>query len=128
MKAFCTSLVGRIVISCAVSVAIFIPFAIGGHPGEGVLAAAGGLVFSLLLVVGSRFSDTLQIMSGTGDERGRLHYESATAFAGLITMIVLFVWFLVTTAEGDPNKPLAICTAIFGALFIGRVVVLARRQ
>jgi hypothetical protein len=128
LKSFLRSPIGQLIIVCAVSIGIFVAFAIGGRPGPGAAAAAGGFVLSLLIVFGRRFSDTLAIMSGTGDERGRVHYESAIAFAGMITVIVLFVWFLVTTAHGDPNKPLAICTAIFGVLFIGRVIVLARRS
>ena len=89
------------------------------------LALIGG--FSLLVYFGRRRSDTLDVMSGIGDERGKLLYTRAVAFAGTVMSFVLPIWWLVTIAQGDPNDVLALCCAIFGASFIVGVVVLARR-
>ena len=72
--------------------------------------------------------NTLEVMSGTGDERVRSLYMRAVAFAGAVMGWVLPGWWLVTEAQGDPSERLTILCALFGACFIGAVVVLARRN
>ena len=44
---------------------------------------------------GRRRSDTLDVMSGIGDERAKLLYTRAVAFAGTVMSFVLPVWWLV---------------------------------
>jgi hypothetical protein len=67
-------------------------------------------------------------MSGIGDERTKALYTRAVAFAGTVMSAALPIWWLVTSGQGDPNRVLMLCCAIFGASFIGAVVVLARRS
>jgi hypothetical protein len=66
-------------------------------------------------------------MSGIGDERAKLLYTRAVAFAGTVMSFVLPIWWLVTIAQGDPNEVLSICCAIMGLSFLFAVAVLARR-
>jgi hypothetical protein len=106
---------------------VFVAFAIGGDPADGAIGAALVLGFLLLVYFGRRRSDTLDVMSGIGDERGKLLYTRAVAFAGTVMSFVLPIWWLVTIAQGDPNEVLSIACAIFGVSFIFAVVVLARR-
>ena len=50
------------------------------------------------------------------------------AFVGSLMAFVLPGWWLVTVAQGDPNRTLTILCAIFGFTFIAAVAVLARRN
>jgi 4-amino-4-deoxy-L-arabinose transferase-like glycosyltransferase len=86
------------------------------------------LAFTALVHFGRRHSNTLEVMSGTGDERVRSLYTRAVAVAGTVMAFLLPGWWLVTVAEGDPNTTLSTLSAIFGATFIVAVVYLARRS
>jgi hypothetical protein len=127
MRAFCYSTAGQLSLGLVLVAAVFVAFAVGGDAGEGAISAAIVLGFLLLVLLGRRRSDTLEVMSGIGDERGRLLYTRAVAFAGTVMSFVLPVWWLVTIAKGEPNDVLALCCAIFGASFLGAVAILARR-
>jgi hypothetical protein len=127
MKAFCMSTAGQLTLGLILVAALFTAFAIGGDAGSGAIGAAIVLAFLLVVLFGRRRSDTLDVMSGIGDERGRLLYLRAVAFAGTVMSFVLPGWWLVTIAQGDPNEVLSACCAIFGASFVLAVVVLARR-
>jgi hypothetical protein len=127
MKAFLSSANGQLALGLILVVAVFGAFAIGGDAGYGAVSAALVLAFLLLVLLGRRRSDTLDVMSGIGDERGKLLYTRAVAFTGTVMSFVLPIWWLVTIAQGDPNEVLTVCCAIFGATFVVAVVVLARR-
>ena len=86
------------------------------------------LAFTALVHFGRRHSNTLEVMSGTGDERIRGLYMHAVAIAGTVMAFLLPGWFLVTVAQGDPDTTLSTLSAIFGVTFIVAVVVLARRS
>ena len=128
MKAFCMSTTGQLGLGLLLVAAVFVAFAIGGDAADGAVSAAIVLAFLLLVFFGRRRSDTLDVMSGIGDERGKFLYMRAVAFTGTIMSFVLPIWWLVTVAKGDPNEVLALCCAIFGATFILSVAVLARRS
>ncbi len=83
--------------------------------------------FALLVYFGRRRSDTLEVMSGIGDERTRALYTRAVALTGTVLSLVLPGWWLVTVALGDPNETLALVSGLFGLTFIGSVALLARR-
>jgi len=127
MRAFWTSTTGQLGLGLLLVASVFVAFAIGDDAGSGAVSAAIVLAFLLLVLFGRRRSDTLDVMSGIGDERGKLLYTRAVAFAGTVMSFVLPIWWLVTIARGEPNDVLALCCAIFGASFIAAVVVLARR-
>jgi hypothetical protein len=128
MKAFCMSTTGQLSLGLLLVAAVFVAFAIGGDAGDGAIGAAIVLAFLVLVLFGRRRSDTLDVMSGVGDERGKFLYMRAVAFTGTVMSFVLPIWWLVTVAQGDPNEVLALCCAIFGLTFITSVVVLARRS
>jgi hypothetical protein len=86
------------------------------------------LAFTALVHFGRRRSNTLEVMSGTGDERVRSLYMQAVAIAGTVMSFVLPAWWLVTVAQGDQNEALAGLCAIFGVTFILAIAVLARRS
>jgi hypothetical protein len=95
--------------------------------GTAVAAALLGLAFTAIVHFGRRHTNTLEVMSGTGDERIRHLYMHAVAVAGTVMAFLLPGWFLVTLAQGDPDTTLSTLSAIFGVTFILAVVVLARR-
>jgi len=84
--------------------------------------------FIALVHFGRSRSNTLEVMSGTGDERVRSLYMRAVAFAGTVMAFVLPGWWMVTVAQGDQDYTLAWLSAIFGLSFVAGVVVLARRN
>jgi 4-amino-4-deoxy-L-arabinose transferase-like glycosyltransferase len=86
------------------------------------------LAFTALVHFGRRRSNTLEVMSGTGDERVRSLYMQAVAIAGTVMSFVLPGWWLVTVAQGEPNDVLSGLCAIFGLTFVVAIVVLARRN
>jgi len=128
MKAFRYSATGQLSLGLILVAAVFVAFAVGGDAGEGAIGAAVVLAFLLLVYFGRDRSDTLDVMSGIGDERGKLLYTRAVAFAGTVMSFVLPGWWLVTIAKGDPDETLSLMCAIFGASFVLAVVVLARRS
>jgi hypothetical protein len=77
---------------------------------------------------GRRRFNTLEVMSGTGDERVRSLYTQAVAIAGTVMSFLLPGWWLVTVAQGDPNQTLSVLCAVFGVTFVIAIVVLARRS
>jgi hypothetical protein len=85
------------------------------------------LAFVALIHFGRGRSNALEVMGGVGDERVRLLYTRAVAFAGTVMSLVLPGWWLVTVVQGDPNETLNILCAVFGACFVGAAIVLARR-
>ncbi len=86
------------------------------------------LAFTAVVHFGRRRSNTLEVMSGTGDERVRSLYTQAVAVAGTVMSFVLPGWWLVTVAQGEPNDVLSALCAIFGVTFIVAIAVLARRS
>jgi 4-amino-4-deoxy-L-arabinose transferase-like glycosyltransferase len=91
-------------------------------------AAAILLGFIAILHFGRDRSDTLNVMSGVGDERTRSLYTRAVAVAGSVMAFLLPGWWLVTVAQGDPDRTLTVLCAVFGFTFIAAVAVLARRS
>jgi hypothetical protein len=128
MKAFVYTTTGQLSLGLILVAGLFVAFAIGGEVGDGAIGAAIVLAFLLLVLFGRQRSDTLDVMSGIGDERGKLLYTRAIAFAGSVMSFVLPGWWLVTVATGNPNEDLALLCAIFGGTFILAVVVLSRRS
>ena len=84
--------------------------------------------FIAVVHFGRSRSNTLEVMSGTGDERVRSLYTRAVAFAGTVMAFVLPGWWMVTVAQGDQDYTFAWLSAIFGLSFVVGVVVLARRN
>jgi hypothetical protein len=115
---------GMIAIAAAVTAA----FWIAEGPEAGILAGGWILAFVAVIHFGRSRSDTLRVMSGTGDERVRALYARAVAFAGTVIAFVVPGWWLVTVVEGDQNQTLALVSAIFGASFIAGVIWQARRS
>jgi hypothetical protein len=103
MKAFCLSTTGQLSMGLLLALAVFVAFAVGGDPVDAI-GAALIVGFLLLVLYGRRRSDTLDVMSGIGDERARLLYTRAVAFAGTVMSFVLPIWWLGDDRPG-PSRP-----------------------
>ena len=88
-------------------------------------ALIGG--FSLLVYFGRTRSDTLDVMSGIGDERSRTLYTRSLALTGSVLSLVLPAWWLVTVATGEPDETLTLVCALFGVTFILATLFVAKR-
>ena len=58
-------------------------------------------VFIAVVHFGRRRSNTLEVMSGTGDERVRSLYTQAVAYAGTVMAFLLPGWWLVTSPRAS---------------------------
>ena len=114
---------GMLAVSALTGAAVWI----AEGPASGLRAGAILLAFTLLVVLGRRYSGTLEVMSGVGDERTKHLYMRACAFAGSVMAFVIPVWFFVTLLQGNGNETLSALGALFGVAFVGAVVVLSRR-
>ena len=112
----------------AITAACVVVFWVAEGPEAALPFGAVLLAFTALVHFGRRHSNTLEVMSGTGDERVRSLYTRAVAVAGTVMAFVLPGWWLVTVAQGDPDTTLSTLSAIFGATFVVAIVVLARRN
>lgn len=107
---------------------LFGAFAIGGEP----VAGAGG--FALMAVLGAVFwfgrrSETLQGLGGPGrDERWELIDLRATAFAGLVLILVVLGAWLYEIARGEDGDPYGLLAAVAGLAYVLAVVVLRSRS
>jgi hypothetical protein len=68
---------------------VFVAFAVGQDLGSGLVSGGLVIAFVVLVHVGRRRSQSLEVMSGIGDERTRHLYTGATAFAGSVMALVL---------------------------------------
>src|SRR4029453_17106227 len=89
MKAFWMSATGQLRVGLGPGAPVFVAFAAGGDATYGLVSAALVLGFLLLVYFGRRRSDTLDVMSGIGDERAKLLYTRAVAFTGTVMSFVL---------------------------------------
>jgi hypothetical protein len=70
MKSFWLSTTGQLSLGLVLVAGVFIAFAIGDDAGSGAVGAALVLAVLVVVLLGRRHSDTLDVMSGIGDERG----------------------------------------------------------
>ena len=111
----------------AIAAATAAAFWIADGPTAAIFPAAliGG--FSLLVYFGRTRSDTLDVMSGIGDERSRTLYTRSLALTGSVLSLVLPGWWLVTVATGEPDETLTLVCALFGVTFIVATLFVAKR-
>ncbi len=96
----------------------------GGDTQGAVYALAIMCTFAALFGLGGR-SETIRLMRGEHDERGALIDLRATAYTGLVLIVVILGAFLFQVARGRSGDPYAALGALAGAtyliaLFIGR--------
>ena len=118
----------QLVAGLLLGAAVFTAFAVGQGLGPAVFSGGLVMAFAVLVYVGRRRSQSLELMSGIGDERTRHLYLHATAFAGTVMAFVLPAWWLVTVAQGKADTKLSALCAVFGVTWVGAAIVLPRRS
>jgi hypothetical protein len=118
----------QLVAGLLIGAAVFAAFAIGDSLGAALVS--GGIVVAFVLTVhlGRRRIESLEVMSGLGDERSRHLYVHSTALAGSVMAFVLPTWWLVTVAQGKPDETLSTLCAVFGLTWIAAAIMLPRRS
>jgi hypothetical protein len=111
------------VFSVALGAGMWIAFAAGGNPGQGVFSFGLMLAFGALFLFGGR-SEAIRGMRGDGrDERWAMIDLRATAFAGVVVITALIAGFLVRVAHGEDPQPYSWLGAIAGLAYLGAFVV-----
>ena len=114
---------GMLVLTAATIAATWI----AGGPVKGLMAGALLLAFALLIHIGRRRSDAINVMSGIGDERSRSLYTRAVAFAGHAVMLVVAVWWLGLQIRGETNETLSVIGGVAALSFVVGAIYYSRR-
>ncbi len=108
--------------------AVFAAFVIGGQVGQGLFSL--GLLLGLIAVLwfGRTRSETVELMSGIGDERTRDLYQRSLSMTANVLVFVLIGWWLVSVAVGEQNETVAQVCAIAGVTWLGSILWLRRHS
>ncbi len=99
----------------------------GGHPSLGVVLLAIMVVFSGVLVVAGRRSETVRGLLDHRDERLSAMDLRATAASGLVLILMVIGGAVVELARGHSGAPYTWLAAIAGLAYLVAVVVLRVR-
>lgn len=96
---------------------------LGGHPGLGIVCLAIMVVFSGVLVLASRRSETVRGLLDHRDERLSAIDMRATAASGLVLILVVIGAATVELARGQSGAPYTWLGAVAGLAYVVAVVV-----
>jgi hypothetical protein len=100
-----------------------------GYPGRGAVSLAIMLVFAAALVLFSGRSDMFQVMRDPStDERTTMLDLRATAFAGVVLILVVIGAFIYETARGNDGSPYMWLGAVAGVAYLVSLAWLHRRS
>jgi hypothetical protein len=115
--------------SLALGALVFAAFAIGGNAGDGAKAFALFVVIAVVFYFGSRRSDTLGGLGGSGrDERWAAIDLRASAFAGFVVILTAIGAWLYELADGRDGDPYGRLLAVGGVAYILAIAFLRRRS
>jgi hypothetical protein len=118
----------QLALELVIVAAVFAAFAIGDGLASALVSAGIVLAFVLVVHLGRRRAQSLEVMGGLGDERVQHLSTRVAALTGWIMACVLPGWWLVTVALGDNNRTLNIVCAIYGVTFMAAAVLVSRRS
>jgi hypothetical protein len=96
---------------------------LGGHPGLGVVSFGIMVVFSAVLVLASRRSETVRGLLDRRDERLSAIDVRATAASGLVLILVVIGAAVVELARGHSGAPYTWLGAVAGLAYLVAIVV-----
>jgi hypothetical protein len=82
------------------SAAVFTAFLLADGLGSALFAGALLVSFTLVLYFGRTRSETVEVMTGIGDERTRAIATTAAAWTAHVMVTILIGWWLVALATG----------------------------
>ena len=104
-------------------VALFVASTLGGQPGLGLAMFAVMAIYTVVLVVFGRRSETVGLLRGQPvDERLASFSIHATAVAGTVALLVAIAGFLWATARGQNGNDFAVVAAAGGLAYIGALL------
>jgi hypothetical protein len=106
------SLAAELVLCAAVFVAVLIADGLG----SALFAGALLLCLTLALLVGRTRSETVEVMTGIGDERTRAITTIAAAWTAYAMVLILIGWWLIALATGA-DETVQRTLAQFGVVF-----------
>lgn len=99
----------------------------GGRTGDGIAMLVVMTVVGAAILLGGR-SETIRGLRGDGrDERMALIDLRATAYSGLVLIIVIIGMFIYEIAQGHSGAPYMLLGAVSGISYIAFVVLLRLR-
>lgn len=111
-----------------IGVAYLIANWIGGNLVLGAGMFAIMVLYAVILLVGGR-SETVRVLRGQpSDERSRLFDLRATAFAGVVIMLILIAGFLFELSQGGDGQPYSAVLAAGGVSYIAGLLWLGYRS
>ena len=111
-----------------IGVAYLVANWIGGNPLLGMAMFAVMVLYVAVLLVGDR-SEVVRVLRGQPpDERYRSFDLRATAFAGLVTILVLIGSFLLELSRGSDGQPYSALLAVAGISYLVGLLWLGYRS
>jgi len=96
---------------------------LGGHPGLGIVSFGIMVVFSAVLVLAGRRSETVRGLLDRRDERLSAIDMRATAASGLVLILVVIGAAVVELARGHSGAPYTWLGAVAGLAYLVAIVV-----
>lgn len=101
---------------------------IGGNISLGIVMLAVVVLYVAILLVGGR-SEVVRVLRGQPpDERYRSFDLRASAFAGLVTILVLIGGFLFELSRGSDGQPYSALLAVAGVSYLVGILWLGYRS
>lgn len=109
-------------------VAYFVANWFGGNPSLGAVMLAIMVVYAGVLLLGGRFEIFRALRGQFDDERYRSFDLRATAFAGVVTIVVLIGGFLFELSRGGDGQPYSLLLAVSGISYLAGLLWLRYRS
>lgn len=115
-------------VALLVGVAYFVANWIAGNPSLGAAMLAIMVLYAAVLLLGGR-SEVVRVLRGQpSDERYSSFDLRATAFAGVVTIVVLIGGFLFELSQGSDGQPYFALLAVAGISYLAGLLWLRYRS
>ncbi len=111
--------------------AVFTAFLIADGLRSAITSGALVLALTLVLYFGRTRSETVEVMTGIGDERTRAITQTAAAWTAYVMVTVLIGWWLVALATGadeSVQRTLSQLGTIYAVIWLVCTLVAKRRS
>jgi hypothetical protein len=108
-------------VGVAAGLIYLIGFAVGGKPGYGLIALGIMVVFSAMIALAGRRSETVRGLLDHRDERLAGIDLRATAVTAVVMILVVLAGFVIEVARGHDGSPYDLIGAVGGLAYLGAV-------
>lgn len=100
-----------------------------GEPKSGLIGLAIMMLFTAVLVVGARFSDTIALLADDVHEERHVHIHQKAALVTInILAAVLVIALVADVVAGGDGMPYAWLAAVAIVVYFGTIMLLSRRN